>query len=237
MAKMTFLLAGLLVVLLLLPAAFAAPVPATGLTSGVSSQRDLSNLNTTSVDAVAGNVTRLDINALSITQSWQGYYGNISGNMVLADAGNNSMYEWGNGTSVTGEVYASRNDTISWATINCSNTTVIAAEETYLGQTSGDADSVTNTFNGTAHPSFLVGGRNMTSCPSTNAFVNGGSQTTDYHQVLLADGSGKTVYTTLIDHGAIGYDGNQWDFELMVGENEHAGSEGPTIYYFFTELG
>ena len=232
------LLTGALLLLLLAThGAWGEPVPASGLTKGESSRRNLSTTNVTSVDAQGGNVTRLDINGMSITKSWQGYYGNISGNIILADANNNSLYEWGNGTSVTGKVYASRNSTISWATINCTNASGIAAEESYLGQSASDADSVTNTFNQTDHPSFLVAGRNMTGCYSTNTFVNGAFQESHFHEILLSDNNGRIVYTTIIDNDQVGYDGSTHDFQLLVGENEHIGSEGATQYYFFVELG
>lgn len=223
--------------LLLIPQALAIPSPATGLTEGATSTRDLSTLNVTSVNAYAGNVTALDINALSVTQSWQGYYGNISGNLVLADGNNNSLYEWGNGTSNTGEIYASRNNSISWTTINCSNTTHITQEETFLGQSATDTDSVTNTFNETDHPSFLVGAQNMTSCPSTNTYVSGAAQNTDFEMILLADANNNTVYTTIIDDGTTGYNGQSHDFQMLVGDDGHAGDTQATTYYFYTELG
>lgn len=224
-------------VLLLAPALAAAePSPATGLIQGASSRRDLSGLNVTSIDAQAGNVTQLDINALSITKSWQGYYGNISGNIILADANNRSLYEWGNGTSLKGEVFASRNGTVDWPTINCGDAGVISTEETFLGQAPSDADSVAKTFSQTTHPSFLVGTTNITGCPSTYTYVNGSAQSSDYAQILLADDVNNTVYTTLIDHGATGYDGKQHDFELLVGQNGHQGGPATTTYYFFTEL-
>lgn len=220
-----------------LPTVLAIPSPATGLTAGTSSRRNLSTSDVTNISAQAGNVTRLDINGISITTSWQGYYGNISGNILLSDADNNSLYEWGNGTTITGEIFASRNDTIDWGSINCSNSTQVSAEETYLGQASGDGDSVTNTYNETDHPAFLVGARNMHTCPSTNAWSSGTRDPNSWHQVMLADTNDKIVYSTIIDQGSTGYDGNGWDFQLLVAENEKTGNEGPTTYYFFTELG
>lgn len=226
----------LLVALFLLVPVLAEPNPAAGLTEGNSSRRDLSNLNTTSVSAMAGNVTQLDINSISITRSWQGYYGNITGNMVLSDANNNSLYEWGNATGVSGEIYAARSNNVSWGTINCSTATHISQEESYLGIDTTASDSVNNTYSGTAHPSFLVGTSSMSGCPSTNVFVNGSAQSSDYHQILLADGNNVTVYTTIIDSGSYGYDGNQWDFQLLVAENGQPGNESATTYYFYTEL-
>lgn len=225
-----------LLVLVALPTPVSAdPVAATGLVPGASTKRNLSMLNVTRVDAIAGNITRLDIDALSITQGWQGYYGNVSGSMVLANAENQSFYEWNNGTSVSGEIYASRNDSIDWDTINCSTPLQIAAEESALGMDASDVDSVSNTFNGTG-PAFTVAGNNLNSCPATNVFVNGAAQGATYHQILLADGADRIVYSTIIDHASTGFDGNQWDFQLMVGENGHLNSD-PTHYYFWVELG
>ncbi len=230
---------GILALLLLayLPTALAVPVPATGLTPGGSSRRNLTTSDNTNVSAVAGNVTRIDILGISITTSWQGFYGNISGNIILADANNDSFYEWGNGTSINGEVFASRDAVIDWGTINCSNSTQIAQEEAYLNQSAGDGDSVSNTFNETDHAPFLVGLRTMSACPSTNVFTAGSKVNGNWDQILLADADDKTVYTTIIDRGTQGYNGRTWDFQLLVGEHGKHGDTSTTTYYFFTELG
>src|SRR3990167_1096282 len=47
-----------------------------------------------SVNAQAGNVTELNIFGYSITQTWQGYFGNVSGTIILADANDKVMYNW-----------------------------------------------------------------------------------------------------------------------------------------------
>ena len=44
--------------------------------------------------AQAGNVSEITLYGDSITQTWQGYYGNVSGVIKLADAGDNVMYNW-----------------------------------------------------------------------------------------------------------------------------------------------
>ncbi len=129
-----------------------------------------------------------------------------------------------------------RTASMTWSTINCSNATVIADEEAYLGHAALDADSVTNTFTGIGHPSFFVGTRNLTSCPSTNTFVSGAAQSTDFHAILLADGDGNVAYTTIIDYNSTGYNGETHDFQLLVGENGHGNSD-ITQYYFWVELG
>ena len=187
-----------------------------------------------SVEAQAGNVTQLELNGTAITTSWQGFYGNVSGTLILADSQGNQFYNWSGIASPSGEVYASRSDSVTWASIDCTNSTQVASEETYLGQSATDPDSVTNTYSVTSHPWFLVGSTNATGCPSTKAYDSSGAQGTDFWQVLLNDGTNQ-VYSTIMSSAA-GFDWNPWDFQLLVGENGKPGNEATTPYYFYVEL-
>jgi hypothetical protein len=216
--------------------AFASPVPPTGISVIDTGSRTITGV--TSIEAQGGNVTELRIDALSVTKSWQGYWGNVTGNIHLDDADNNSFYIWGNATSLSGEIYASRNDTIQWNTVNCSTATQIDSENSFLSVSAADGDSITNTFAKNQHPQFYVGLRNITadSCKSTNVFVNGTSQNDSFYQILLSDSANNTIYTTLIENDKSAYNGKEADFQLMVAENEHDGNDGPTTYYFYTEL-
>ncbi len=76
-----------------------------------------------STDAMAGNVSEIGIFGYSPTQSWQGYFGNVSGTVMLADDHDNVMYNWSL-ASPEGEVYASTNGSgIVWNYIQCLNFT------------------------------------------------------------------------------------------------------------------
>lgn len=212
------------------------PVAANGVQVISTGTRTISG--TANVSAQGGNVTELRIDALSVTKTWQGYYGNITGNIHLDDANNNSFYIWGNATALRGQIYATRNSSPDWVTVNCTNATERGGEETYLGMVPADGDSVMNTFNKTSHPSFNVGLQPIAanSCFSTNIYVNGSEQATQFYQILLSDAASQTIYTTLIEKQEYGYNSQIMDFQLIVGENEHVGNIGPTTYYFFTEL-
>jgi len=215
----------------------ADPIGPTNLQELSSSSRQLPTTSNGTLNAQGGNVTQVNIDALSITKTWQGYYGNITGNIHLDDGNNQSFYVWGNGT-LTGEVYATRNGTVQWTTINCTNGTQRLAEESYLGVITSDGDSVTNTFNDTSHPAFYVGLQQIqaNSCLGTNLLVNGTQSSTEFYQVLLSDNSSNLVYTSLIEDDSYAYNSQLADFQLLVGENEHDGNIGPTPYYFFIEL-
>ena len=69
--------------------------------------------------ALAGNMTELTIFAGgSDSQTWQGYYGNVSGGLTLGDSSNNVLYNWSVITPA-GEVYAATNESIDWINIQC----------------------------------------------------------------------------------------------------------------------
>jgi hypothetical protein len=214
----------------------AAPYGANSVTWQGSSGFNASGISPSTTNAQAGNVTQLQINGTAVTSSWQGFYGNVTGTLILGDASGNKFYEWGNMSSPSGEVYASRSNSVTWASIDCADAAAVSTEETYLGQTAVDPDSVTNTFSSTAHPWFLVGATNATGCYSTKAYNSTGAQGAGFWQVLLSDTT-NTVYTTVLDaNPELGFNNKPWDFQLLVGENGKVGNEGTTPYYFYVEL-
>jgi len=60
----------------------------------VNSTRYNATIDPAEVDAQAGNVTELFITSLSVTKYWQGFYGNISGQIILADSTGANFYDW-----------------------------------------------------------------------------------------------------------------------------------------------
>jgi len=193
------------------------------------------------VSALAGNVTELNFNGNTITRTWQGYFGNITGKIILGDANNKTFYDW-NLASAHGEIYATKVSSVpTWASIRCANITNVNTEDTTLGtnQTT-DVDSVNNTFlNSTTFPSFYVGSVYINSTPgcyATHMYNSSGvKSTTNFNEVLLSDTS-NLIYTTVLDQQALGYDNRTHDFEMIVGENGHGTDVAVTPYYFYLEL-
>lgn len=188
-----------------------------------------------SLDAQAGNVTQVNIDAITITQGWQGYYGNISNVITLDDVNGNTFYNWTDATP-TGEVFAARTNSVTWASINCTDAGNISAEETAMELT-GQGDSILNTFNTQTHAAFSVGSRSFGSneC-NTTAPYNSTGGTTDFVNILLTDGD-DIVYSTIVENDADGFTGDTYDFQLLVTENGHgANATVLTPYYFYVEL-
>ena len=99
---------------------------------------------------------------------WKAYAGNVTGVLTLDDSGNYSIYQW-QLTAMTGEVYATRNNSISWSSIRCATYPEIYSEETSLNHTTSSADSINSTFFSGIHRGFFVGPTpiGQSSCRST----------------------------------------------------------------------
>ena len=183
-----------------------------------------------------GTITTLNIDATTQNPHWKAYVGNISGKLALQDANNNSVYDW-NLTSMEGEIYATRKtDTVEWGSIGCANTTTIQAEETALNMTSSDKDSIINTFTKKNHTSFYAGLTSITadSCNSTNLYANNQSSS-EFEELLLHDGN-DMVYAALLEDSITGFDGKEYDFQMILPDSGLEGSQTPETYYFYVEL-
>lgn len=215
-----------------------------------------------SIEAQAGNVTELNIYGYSPTQSWQGYFGNISGTIQLADASDNVFYNWSL-ASPQGEIYATTNNSIDWSSVQCFNYTAtgdysddtanagstsqfgtnLTQLEAAFGIQPDDVDGVDETFNllgaGT-HDLFFTNNLEFSEgeCTSTRLFSDAGVGESDkFEEVLLYDSITRSViFTSIIDEDVLGFDGAPHDFEMLVLEDGHGTDTDTTTYYFYVEL-
>jgi hypothetical protein len=205
------------------------------------------------LSALAGNITELEIFAKTQTRTWQGYVGNISGTITLDDASNWTLYDWSN-TEPRGQIYATPTAVVpTWANINCfeyyvdgTNRYNLTEIESVLGLDPTERDGVNETFKYKNHPLIYVGSKqiNADNCWSTNMYQNDVNQTNNFFELLLTDNTTSSIiYTTIIENrtpGALsdvpGYNGVQYDFQMLVGENGHGIDIATTPYWFYVEL-
>jgi hypothetical protein len=192
-----------------------------------------------SVFAQAGNVTELNIVGVSTTQTWQGYFGNVTGTIQLANSNDNMMYDWAL-ADPEGEIYATRLDSVSWENIECFNWTENGSWlESNFNIASDDVDGVNETFNEYNHPVFYTNNIEieMNSCMSTNIYDSSGISNNNYYdEVLLWDGN-DVIFTSLLEETSVlGFDGKDHDFEMLVLEDGHGTDLDTTPYYFYVEL-
>ncbi|OIO61813.1 hypothetical protein COY26_04315 [Candidatus Woesearchaeota archaeon CG_4_10_14_0_2_um_filter_33_10] len=196
----------------------------------------------TLINTTGGSITTMELNVTAQNLKWKAFVGNVTGNLVLSDASNYSIYDWSL-SRIVGEVYATRSSsTVSWSDIKCSNLTHITNEEIALNHTSNPDDNISATFNVKNHNPFYIGTVEITSnsCYSIHTNVNNQSQNSSFEEIILYDGTdyqnGDIVYATNLEQDAAGYNNNQFDFQMIIPEVALPAWDSSTAYYFYVEL-
>jgi hypothetical protein len=193
----------------------------------------------TAITTAGGSFTTLILNATQQTPRWKAYVGNVIGRLVLDDATLRSIFDW-TLASVTGEVYASRNGSIDWASVVCANQSTIINEDAALNMSQNNPDTINRTFGNKIHKSFYVGTKLIqnSTCNAIATYVNDAAQApsenANFQEILLQDNIGRMVYSTLINQNVTGFNTQKYDFQLIVAENEY--QSAPTTYYMYVEL-
>jgi hypothetical protein len=239
---------------------WALAVTPSGATVQTTFSEGMSSSQAGNASAYAGNLTQLVIySGRSTPQSWQGFYGNVTGSLRLADGSGNALYNWSLETP-GGEVYASTNATISWANIQCFNFTAMGnytPENGTGGNTSlyginvtqledlyniahDDLDSVNLTFQNFNHDTFYTAGNEFLSneCRSLQMFTNNSvAEEGVFEEILLYEPeSTSVVFTSLLETARKGFNGELVDFEMLVLDDGHGTNLEVTPYYLFLEL-
>lgn len=223
-----------------------------------SSGRNAANLQPIEVQAKAGNVTSLVIDGTRVTEAWQGYYGNITGVIKLDDADNYTLFDWSL-PNPTGEVFASTGQSVTWSKVYCINVSQEGSTpvrpsgavsningtqiELNYGINLTDNDGLTETFNYTYSDTtgIRVGSvsfKDTDGCSSTHPYTDE-AQNNEWVELILSDNS-SIIFTSILRDDANAYkpgSDDSADFQMIVLENGHYGSESTvTSYYFFAEL-
>ncbi len=213
-----------------------------------------------SIAAWAGNITQLNLQGYSLTQAWQGFYGNASGTLALRDSSNQTLYNWSL-ASPRGEVFASTNNSITWTSVQCFNFTArgnynggensgnyslngtnLTQLEIQYNISASDIDGVNETFNllGTGtHDAFFVNNIFFPEgkCWSTRIYDSSGPVSNKFEEVLMYEPlSTSVIFGAILEQDASGFDGGTEDFEMLVLENGHGSDAQSTTYYFYVEL-
>jgi len=241
------------------------PTAAETITNISQSRFNASLTSSKQIEAMAGNVTEFDIFAVSSTEAWAGYYGNITGAITLEDAQGNIFYNWTD-AEPKGRVYATDSATINWTGVKCFNYTAndagvinVSSIEASYNIDDTDADGVNETFGdgnipgtaggydpdgGAAHPGFFVGATGITSgtCPATTTYKSSRRSTDDFVEVILTDDD-NLIFATIIENDLTdnhtdinGFDGNPHDFQMLVLDDGHAGNTAVTNWFIWLEL-
>jgi hypothetical protein len=229
------------VALLLLGAVMAVNAIPEGATVAVGSPKTKNASTPGNVTADGGNITEVNVTANTQTQVWQGFWGEVTGSLVLQDAAAATFYSW-TLSNISGEVYASRDNAINFGTVSANNNCSIDNVLTGFGQ----ADSVNNTFTNNSNRQIQVGSTTIaanTAC-AVYTYVNSTPQSSFFQTIILTDdsndpgnasvGGNTSVYAAPIDNNQAGYNTDLHDYQLLVPVNR---TEVTNIYFFYAELG
>ncbi|PLW80936.1 hypothetical protein C0585_00030 [Candidatus Woesearchaeota archaeon] len=228
----------LIIVMMILIVAVSSNVPS-GPTIEYFKNETVDPNPSTFINTSGGSFTTLNLNLTSQNYKWKAYVGNVTGKLTLDDSVNNTIYDWTLST-VSGNVYATRNGSIDWTSLSCADRTTIYGEETYLSIDTSKDDSINSTFTNEVHKSFYASNNFITNstCPAIATYVNDQAQAqsedADFQEILLEDSAGTLIYTTVIENNVIGFDTNPYDFQMIVADDETTTTNVP--YYFYVEL-
>lgn len=216
-----------------------------------------------SLNAIAGNITEITTpEGIGKTQAWAGYFGNVSGTIMLADNSDNIMYNW-TLASPEGEIFASTNNSISWDNIQCFNFTAAGTYQDESGNGGStnlygknltqleseynirqdDLDGVDETFSlsglGT-HNTFYVNSKEFSEGECWNTRIidwTGIGQDNNFEEVLLYEPvTYSVIFGALLNEDVLGFDNKPHDFEMIVLEDGHQTDTEVTIYYFYAVM-
>jgi hypothetical protein len=218
-----------LMFLMFVSAALAEPYGAS-LIPGESSRKADPEVN--NVTAEGGNTTFLNVDLSQTTRTWQGFFGTVTGGILLEDAGGNRFYDW-DLVDAVGEIIATRSIITDWSSINCTNQTQLYEEEQRLSILDEHSDGINNTFYMTSHPVFDIAGRILEGCRATRTYNQTDSQSV-FWNVLLNTDPATTVYAVIMENDKVGFDGSLVDFQILVPVDRQTGQ---STYYMYVELG
>ncbi len=178
-----------------------------------------------------GNITPMDLDGNTSTEKWAGFYGNITGKLVLGFDESRLQYNWTWSPSAVGAVCVSTNSTLSPRPF------VYAAPatdvDTAWGFDPADSDSGLNTFNESGCNmtigSSFVEGADYSWTGSTHTFATCAMRLT-----TTVASKGQMLFCSNITHGGTLFNGETGDFEILAPTSQNPATY--ETYYFYIHL-
>mgnify|MGYP006288876469 CR=1 FL=1 len=177
-----------------------------------------------SVDVEAGNITFAELQSDMSTARWAGLIGNATGNIVLGDDRNETMYNWG-GDAIA--VYASTGapDWNSLAISDCATLNLAWLNDQAV-------DNCTNTFDAQIDmDSNLFEGLGATA--QAQSQDDGGAD--NWYTYLYTDGA-EDVFAGEVNLAGTAYNGDTVDFQMLLPEDGTNQDTAVETYNLWVEL-
>ena len=204
--------------LLLAPIAIANP---TGAETSVGAAVNGSGTDSETATIAGGEIREVNITGTSITGKWAGFWGTISGGIILSDDASNNFFEWTVTDVTDAYVFAALGGTTDF--------TGMAALTSIPGFVDGSAsDDFVNTFNQSL--SFQTESISIASVPATYTLQDTSSE--QLPTFALQDGANTPIFAARALQGADSFQGETVDYQMLV----PADGVGGATYNFYLEL-
>jgi hypothetical protein len=235
---------GIILAAIIVSAVFAMAMPAIVRALPQGATDDAGPTSTKSLTSAGSNiskggyVTEINFSTEQRTAKWQGYYGNVTGSIVLEDGDDHEMFNWTWYASKGGEVIATTNDSIPpWESLAA--TAIDGSDMDTIGSLWGwestQSDDARHTFED-HDTSVVIAGISIGTTNGTDSL--GAGNAGDFKEVVLTDGATAIkkdfLFVAIINDDAIAFDGTAKDFEMLVPVGDTPASTEQ--YYFYVEL-
>ena len=215
---------------LLFGTAFAAMAGASA-TAGTTGKYNISGV-AGNVITEGGNVTNVTLSANSSTEKWAGFYGNVTGNLLLQKGTvGNALYIWTWTPTAGGTVCVSTASAYTWGALIAA---VAANIDTAWIFTGTDADSAASTLVDSC--SLYVNPQGAVSGIGNFTYNNAGTPTWETCAVTdnVSVGQDNTAFCVNLTTGSTAAAGPLSNYQVMAPTPDTAASTEQ--YYFYVEL-
>ncbi len=177
-----------------------------------------------------GNVTDVNVTANASTEKWAGFYGNVTGSLLLSKNVGSALYVWSWAPTAGGTVCVSTASAYTWGGLIAA---VAANIDTAWSFTGTDADSAASTLTNPCN--LYINPQGAVSGVGAYTMNNAGSDTWETCAVTDGAGTGQdnTAFCVNITAGTAA-PGTAALYQLMAPTPEAAGTDEQ--YYFYLEL-
>lgn len=214
----------LAVAVFLLTFALASAAPGGASTSTGASETN-AGTSVSTVNIEGGNVTYVDVNSDVVTGRWAGFFGNVSGSIILADTAGSNFYQWTVSNMTGAAVYAASASISDWSGANI---VPLTESNTPAFLQTAATDNFNNTF--AANEAFVSASLNEAATPYTTTYNSSGVAGNLKTYALYSTADTADIWAGLAVNDADGFNAATVDYQILVP------AQSSTSYSFYLEL-
>jgi hypothetical protein len=178
-----------------------------------------------SVTTDAGAVSQVDISQDTLTEKWAGFYGTVSGNLVLGDASGNNFYSW-----TTNDFSSSKVIAVPGGNATPTGIAPVSSPNTFLGSGfDSGTDDAAATYDQTGD--ITVNDDTAASTALAQTYDDTGTGTFDTYLVENTNEGNHPAYIAQGVSEQTGFDGTtQVNYQMIVGVGEDSEEERFEFY-------